>query len=187
VSGPFARLHGVFIARRAGQRLGAPAVEDSAVRFFERALELDSGFALAHASIANIYNNRYFGYDPNPAWEERAFVEIEKAIALDPNLAEAYQEKGDLTWTRANGFPHEAAAKLHRQAVGLKPSFVDPHNSLASIYMHVGLLDRALAEYDTALALDPTTTFAPPRIARIHWYQGSMRRPFANSTRCPTA
>jgi TolB-like protein/tetratricopeptide (TPR) repeat protein len=167
-----AYLHGVFIARRVGQRLGAPAVEDSAVRFFERALELDSGFALAHASIANIYNNRYFGYDPNPAWEERAFVEIEKAIALDPNLAEAYQEKGDLTWTRANGFPHEAAAKLHRQAAGLKPSFVDPHHSLGSIYMHVGLLDRALAEYETALALDPTTTFVPPRIARIHWYQG---------------
>lgn len=38
--------------------------------------------------------------------------------------------------------------------------------------MHVGLLDSALAEFNTALDLDPTTVFVPPRIARVHWYQG---------------
>lgn len=30
-------------------------------------------------------------------------------------------------------------------------------------------------QYDTALTLDPTTTFVPPRVARIHWYQGEVR------------
>jgi tetratricopeptide (TPR) repeat protein len=169
-------LHGVFLARRAAQQQPAPAVEDSAVRFFERAIELEPRFAVAHTEIAAIYTNRFFSYDPKPAWEERAFVAVEKALALDPNLAEAYQQKGNLIWTRANGFPHEAAAKLHHKAAALKPSLVDPHASLGSLYMHVGLLDLALAEYDTALALDPTTPFVPPRIARIHWYQGRYER-----------
>jgi tetratricopeptide (TPR) repeat protein len=114
----------------------------------------------------------YFNIAPDEAWAERAFVEIEKALSLDPDLAEAYQEKGDLTWTRARGFPHEAAAKLHRKAIALNPSLVDPHQSLGSLYMHIGLLDRALAEYDTALALDPASNFVPQRIARVHWYQG---------------
>ena len=148
------------------------AVADSAFALFERATELDSGFALAYAAAARVANTIYFNIDPTPIWEERAFVAIEKALALDPNLAEAHQEKGSHTWTRSKGFPHEASARLHRKALALKPSFVDPHNSLGSLYMHVGLLDRALAEYDTALALDPAGTFAPPRIPRVHWYQG---------------
>ena len=167
-----AYLRGSYVARQALLRQPALAIEDSAIALFERAIELDPRFALPHTEIAAMLTSRFFIRDPNPAWEERAFVEIEKALSLDPNLAEAYQQKGNLTWTKANGFPHEAAAKLHRKAAALKPSFVDPHASLGSLYMHVGLLDRALAEYDTALALDPTTTFVPPRIARIHWYQG---------------
>jgi len=165
-----AYLRGTFLMSR--RPVPARSVADSAIRFFELAVELDSGFALAHAAIARVANTLYFNTNPDPAWEERAFVEIEKALALDPNLAEAYHEKGSLTWTKARGFQHEASARLHRKASMLKPSFVEPHNALGSIYMHVGLLDRALAEYDSALALDPTTNFVPPRIARIHWYQG---------------
>ena len=51
--------------------------------------------------------------------------------------------------------------------------------------MHVGLLDRALAEYDTALALDPTTTFVPPRIPRVHWYQGKYTQALAEYDATP--
>ena len=174
VTGPAhdAYLHGLYFARRALQRATDRPLEDSAVRYFERALAIDPGYAVAHASIAEMYTRRFFNYDPNPKWEQRAFSEIEKALAIDPNLPEAYQAKGNLTWTRANAFPHEAAAKLHRRAATLKPSFVEPHQSLGSLYMHVGLLDSALAEYTTALDLDPTAVFVPPRIARVHWYQG---------------
>jgi serine/threonine-protein kinase len=180
-----AYLRGRFVQHRDGSGVQSAAREDSAVRWFERALELDPRFALAYTAIADTYGTRFFNYDPNPVWHERAFVAIEKALALDPNLAEAYQEKGDLLWTLANGFPHEAAAKLHRRAAKLKPSLVDPHQSLGSLYMHVGLLDRAMAEYDTALALDPGTTFVPPRIARVHWYQGDYARALAEYDAIP--
>jgi serine/threonine-protein kinase len=174
VSGPAhdAYLHGVYFARRAWQRPDSRAIEDSAIRYFQRALAIDPAYAVAHASIAEMYTRRFFNYDPNPEWEQRAFSEIEKALAIDPNLPEAYQAKGNLTWTRANAFPHEAAAKLHRRATALKPSFVEPHQSLGSLYMHIGLLDSALAEFATALDLDPATPLVPPRIARVHWYQG---------------
>jgi serine/threonine-protein kinase len=164
-----AYLRGRFLT--SGLGVVPPDVADSAIRLFEHALELDSSFALAHTAIASVANMVYFNYAPDESWAERAFVEIEKALSLDPNLAQAYQEKANLTWTRARGFPHAAAAKLHRKAIALNPSLVEPHQSLGSLYMHIGLLDRALAEYDTALALDPTSVFVPPRIARVHWYQ----------------
>jgi serine/threonine-protein kinase len=168
-----AYLRGTYLTRLADRQQGSRALDDSAIAYFDRAIELDPRFALPHTAIAAVLNSRYFIFDANPAWEERAFVEIEKALALDPNLAEAYQQKGVLIWTKTNGFPHEAAVRLHKKAAALKPSFVDPHGALGAIYMHVGLLDRALAEFDTALTLDPTTTYAPPRVARIHWYQGN--------------
>jgi len=171
-----AYLRGLYFERRAGQAQAERALQDSAVHYFERALADDPGLAVAHAAIAGIYYRRYFNVDPSPIWEERAFVAIEKALEIDPNLAEAYQQKGNLTWTRDKGFPHEAAAKLHRKAAALKPSLVDPYQSLGSIYMHVGVFDRALAAFDTALALDPTTSFVPPRVARIHLYQGKYEQ-----------
>jgi len=166
-----AYLRGRYFERRAQQQQPARALEDSALGYYGRALTLDSSLAVAHTSMAGIYFNRFFNVDPNPLWEERAFVAIEKALRLDPNLAEAYQQQGNLTWTQEKGFPHEAAAKLHRKAAALKPSLVEPYQSLGSIYMHVGLFDRALAVFDTALVLDPATRFVPPRIARIHLYQ----------------
>jgi len=167
-----AYLRGTYLASRLNRGRNQTALEDSAVRSFERASELDPSYALPHAAIAAIYQSRFFTADPRPAVEERAFVEVEKALALDPNLAEAYLQKGNLTWTRAKEFPHEAAVRLLRKAADLKPSLLAAHEALGSIYMHVGLLDRALAEYDTALTLDPTTTFTPGRIARVHWYRG---------------
>src|SRR6185503_16821990 len=120
-----AYLRGRFLQHRDGSGVARVAVQDSAIRWFERALELDPRLALAHTAIADTYSSRFFTDDPSPVWQERAFVAIEKALAIDPNLAEAYQEKGDLIWTLANGFPHEAAAKLHRRAARLKPSLVD--------------------------------------------------------------
>ena len=170
ISAHDAYLRGTLLAKRTP--VPSRAVADSAIRYFEQAIARDSTHALAHTAIANIANTIYFNYEPDPAWEYRAFAEIEKALAIDPTLAEAYQAKGNLIWTRARGFPHEAAARLHRRAIALKPGYAEAHSSLAIIYMHVGLFDRALAEYDSALALDPTMDIVPPRIARVHWYQG---------------
>jgi serine/threonine-protein kinase len=148
------------------------AAEDSAIAQYERAIALDPKFALSYAALASVYQGRFFNRDADRKWEEKAFVAIEKAMALDPELAETYQEKAKLIWTLSNGFPHEIAARLHKKALALKPSFAAPHFSLGALYMHTGLLDRALAEYDTALRLDPEQHDAPPRIARIHWFQG---------------
>jgi tetratricopeptide (TPR) repeat protein len=40
--------------------------------------------------------------------------------------------------------------------------------------MHTGLFEAALAQFDTAENLDPENSFAGPRIARIHYFQGKL-------------
>ncbi|WP_210433370.1 hypothetical protein, partial [Escherichia coli] len=53
-----AYLRGRFVQHRDGAGVGIVAREDSAIRWFERALELDPRFALAYAAIADIYRSR---------------------------------------------------------------------------------------------------------------------------------
>jgi adenylate cyclase len=103
--------------------------------------------------------------------ESKAYVAIEKALRLDPKLANAYVAKGNLSWTLSNGFPHEKAMKELKHALTLNPNLVEAHESLGGIYFHIGLLDEALRELRIALALDPASRFAKRRIPRVHWYQ----------------
>jgi TolB-like protein len=145
--------------------------KDKGIPYFERAVALDPGFAEAHAALAGQYVRKAFEKDPDRRWEQRAFVEIEKALALNPKLADAYLARANISWTLANHFPHERqAADLHR-AIELNPNLAAAHMSLASLYMHVGLFERALAEYRLALRIDPHNLDSLYRIPRIHLYQ----------------
>lgn len=150
--------------------------EDSALYYYERAIALDPRFPLPYVGMASVYHNRFFNFDASPRWEKLSFENIGKALRLDPNLAEAYQQRGNLLWTLSNGFPHVAASKLFHRALALKRSYADPHFSLGAIYMHAGLFDRALAQFDTGQDLDPENAFGAPRIARIHYYQGKREQ-----------
>jgi tetratricopeptide (TPR) repeat protein len=145
--------------------------KDESIPYFEKTVAIDPDFADAHAALAQQYARKSFESDPAREWERKALGEIEKALTLDPNLAEAYLARGTLTWTIANHFPHEKAAADFRRAIELNPSLGRAHSALASLYVHVGLLDRALEEYRLALRIDPHDLESAYRIPRIHLYQ----------------
>ena len=144
---------------------------DSAIVLFKKAVDLDSRFALAYASLGKAYTTIYFIYNPDPKVEAEAFVNIEKSLSIDPELAYAHSAKGDLSWTLSNGFPHEKAIKEYKRAIALNPNLVEAHEGLGSVYFHIGLFEQSLQELRTALILDPAGKFSRPRIARVHWYQ----------------
>ena len=178
-----AYLRGLFYRNAA--EAGTAAEGDSAIVFFQRATALDPDFALAHAALGRAYIFRLFQYDPSPRWQREAFVEIEKALAINPNLAEAYVARADLSWTRANGFRAEEAIRDLRRAIALKPNLKEAHGVLGRIYYHVGLLDEALRELRTNLDLDPTDFFPVARIAFTHWAQQKLDTALAEFTRTP--
>jgi serine/threonine protein kinase/TolB-like protein len=143
----------------------------TALTLFERATTLDPYFALAYAGVADASTRIFFGVDNDSIYEEKAFVALEKALALDPNLAEAYVIRANLSWNIANGFPHEKAFREHQRALAINPNLANAHASLAGHIIHIGLLDRAMDELQAALRLDPDNRFAEMRVARIYWYQ----------------
>jgi tetratricopeptide (TPR) repeat protein len=98
----------------------------------------------------------HYMYDPRKEWEDKAYAEVQKALALDPNLAEAYYARGLLAFTPSQGFQYEAAAADLRRAIEISPSLAGAHYWLAWLYNHGGLLDRALEEAKVAARLDPS-------------------------------
>ncbi|HSE98626.1 MAG TPA: protein kinase, partial [Blastocatellia bacterium] len=154
-----------YLAQQTGESLR------TAMTMFERAAALDPNFALAHAGLADASIRIFFGADTDKKYEERAFIALEKALALDPELAEAYVIRANLTWNIANRFPHERAYKEHQRALAINPNLASAHASLAGHIIHIGLFDKAMDALQTTLRLEPNNSFAPPRIARIYWYQ----------------
>lgn len=162
-------LRGYYFFRKAAAS-NRPLI-DSAILRFEKAVSLDPKFALAYAALGKAYTTLFFIFNTDSKLETNAYVAIEKALSLDPKLADAYVAKGNLSWTLPNGFPHEKAIKELKHAISLNPNLVEAHESLGSVYFHIGLLDESLRELRIALTLDPASRFARPRVARVHWYQ----------------
>ena len=145
--------------------------KDKSIPLFARAVELDPGFALAHAMLGVAYAKKAFEGDPEGTWRAKASAELEKALALDPAVPEAYLARGNVSWTHENGFPHEQAVADFHRALALDGNFAEAHAALAGIYYHVGLLDEALEQYRVALRIDPRNFDAAYRTPRIHLYQ----------------
>jgi tetratricopeptide (TPR) repeat protein len=143
---------------------------EAAIAKFDRAAALDPNFALAHVGAASAASILFFN-NSDRKYEEKAYVALQKAFNLNPNLARAYVIRGNLAWTLANGFPHERAIKDFRRALELDPHSAIAHRILGALLVHLGLFDQALDEFQSALKLEPNDLGARPRMARVYWFQ----------------
>jgi len=148
---------------------------ESAIKILEDVVNQNPSFAPAYAELARAYGIKanYFA----PEAEQRklnddAKVYVEKALALDPNLAEGHFVRGFLLWTHANRFPHEQAIQSDKRAVDLDPNLEQAHHHLGVMYFHIGLLDKADAELRQALAINPSDTLARFRLGSINLCRG---------------
>jgi tetratricopeptide (TPR) repeat protein len=165
-------LRGRFHAGRESPEEIAQAID-----FLERAVAADPTFAAAHAELARAYGQRLFYVAPGDrAVQERAFVEIERALALDPDLDAAFLSRGLLLWQPWNHFPHDRAIAAFRRVIAINPNSDEAHHQLGLVYLHVGLLDEAKREIDEAVRLNPANTLAHFREGVIALYGGNYSR-----------
>ena len=100
---------------------------------------------------------------PIPADEQKAFLAIEKALAINPDQAEAYLARGQIVWNVRNGFQHDRAIADLRRAVANNPSLAEAYVEFGKVYYHIGMTDESIAANDEALRLDPLATVAARR------------------------
>ena len=160
---------------------------DRAIEALNRAVTDDPEFAGGWAQLAQAYVWKLFLFAPNEKdLHEKAYVAVEKALALEPELPEAYLARGRLLWTPANHFPHDKAIQEYRRALALNPSLDEARNQLALVLSHVGLLDEALAELDKALAANPSNNLARFRVGEVLLFQGKHEQALTALRNVPT-
>lgn len=127
-----------------------------ALAYFDQALTEDSGYALAWAGRANGLSvlARYPGADPDTLLP-RADSAVRRALALEPDLAEAHLARGRLHMYRREG---PAALRDFRRAIGLKPSFAAAHAWLGKLLLSLGRPDAAVEASRRSVELDPMST-----------------------------
>ncbi|MBA3342837.1 MAG: protein kinase [Gemmatimonadaceae bacterium] len=149
---------------------------ERAISLLERAVSQDPTFAPALAALGAAYVEKFFTYDPDEEWEERAFVAIEKARAIDPGLAKIYVVKGSLLWTRERRFPHEDAIDEFRRALAIDSDNVEALNELGKILFHVGRLDEAVRVLERTLEIDSAFINSRFRLALAEMLRGNYAR-----------
>ncbi len=149
---------------------------ERAIELFERATKEDPTFAPAFAALAAAYVEKSFTYDAEEEWEERAFVAVEKARAIDPGLARIYVVKGSLLWTRARRFPHADAIDEFRRALEIDPDNVEALNELGRVLFHIGRLDESVTALERSLDIDSAFINARFRLGYTEMVRGNYAR-----------
>jgi DNA-binding winged helix-turn-helix (wHTH) protein/TolB-like protein/tetratricopeptide (TPR) repeat protein len=126
------------------------------VECFRRAVELDPGYALAYAGLADAYNvlgSYGLAQPPTEDGARRARDAADRALEIDDALPEAHASLGSIRLYH-DGDPAGAEGEL-RRAVELNPSYATAHHWLSDCLAMLGRQDEALAEIERAQQLDP--------------------------------
>ncbi len=151
---------------------GSEQIADDAVANAEKAIALDPEFAEAYVALASACVGKIFAWGGGAAYDEKAFVALGRAMALKPDLADAYWVRGSLYFTKLHNFDIARAVADYRRAVQLNPNSAEAHHLLGSEYTHSGLHEKAIAEYRASLLLDPHQGGSKFRIGRAMWQSG---------------
>jgi len=164
-----------------------PPDNQDAIKLFEQAVATDPTFASAYAELSRAYTikARYVASDAERKTSyEDAEVAVDKALAINPNLAEGHFARGLMLWTPYKRFPHAQAIQSYRRAIELDPNFDEAHHQLGFIYLHIGMLNKAQQEIEKALAINPGNTLARYRLGVIDMCRAKYAEAFQifNST-----
>jgi serine/threonine-protein kinase len=148
----------------------APEDCNAAIEHFQRAIELDPNFALAHDGLGASYVNRVFKGLGGAEDFERAEVAFGKALSIDPQLIEARMLMVFVyLWRGEKQKAREEVARARKEA----PDEAVVHFVKATLHRLDGEYGRALRSYDRLVRLDPAAhVVASYNRAIVHMYLG---------------
>jgi len=139
----------------------------NAIHYYEQALQLDPGFALAYCGLADTYG---WAGGQTLAGREAWPKEIEfaqKALELDPNLAEAHLAMGTALFCVLD--PHGSEKELDR-AVKLNPNLALLYDQYGWTFGQMGRHDESIAAEKKALELDPLNSLFNTDLAFFYYW-----------------
>ncbi len=134
-----------------------------AAQMFERAIQLDSGFALAYAELSKAHSALYFhGHDRTETSPSLAKAAVDRALELQPTLPDAHLALGYYHYWCRQEFGHALAEfaiaerDLHDDARVLAV--------VAGVLKRQGKMEQAVEHYKRAFELSPQDASLPHEI-----------------------
>ena len=129
----------------------------SAAQHLARAVECDSEFALAHATLSYVSMHIHWEFDSRRVWLDHAEYHCRRALTIDPALPEGHSARAFILWSPAKNFQHAEAIAALERVLAAQPNNERAHNRMATICWHIGRFEEALAAHDRARQSNPKT------------------------------
>ncbi|HVN17968.1 MAG TPA: winged helix-turn-helix domain-containing protein [Dongiaceae bacterium] len=153
---------------------------DMAAKYYERATQLDPSYALAWVGLSRARNwQANTGLIPAEEGHRLAREAVERALTLNPNLAQAHAQMARIRELVDFDLAGEDASI--RRAIALDPG--DPENvrMAASLAEMLGRLDEALQLGRRAVDLDPLNARSCENLGETEFLMGQLDEAAANS------
>jgi eukaryotic-like serine/threonine-protein kinase len=140
-----------------------------ALDYYQQAVEEQPDYARAYVAIAQAWNN----WGPEgPEKLPNAKAAIDKALSLDPDLAEAHLlraqiAEGSWNWSQAE--------QEYKRAVQLNPNSADAHDAYGHYLDAMGQLDEGMKQYRLAQELDPGKDHLLGALLDQHQYERAIQ------------
>jgi TolB-like protein/DNA-binding winged helix-turn-helix (wHTH) protein len=146
---------------------------DVAAKYFERATQLDPGFALAWVWLSHArYRQADSGRVPTEEGHRLAREAVDRALALDPNLAVAHDQMGDMK--QLVDFDWAGADASYQRAIALEPGNATFLGSAAQSAVIFGRFDEALKLARRVVELDPLNARLRVGLGQIKYWMGAL-------------
>jgi non-specific serine/threonine protein kinase len=138
---------------------------EAARQMFARAIEIDPGYARAHAGVADCHSVLYLHWDASEDNLTQASAASRKALELDPGLAEAHAAHG-LAVSLSKRY--DEARDEFEAAIRLNPNLFEAHYFYARTCVQQGKLAEGTQLFEQACRIRPEDYQAPLVVAGVY-------------------
>jgi TolB-like protein/class 3 adenylate cyclase len=143
---------------------------NKAIEHFRRALEVDPQFARASAGLAEAFNMLgYWNFLPPSSAFPEAKRAAERALEIEPNLAEARSALGFITYEYE--WRYSDSEREPAEAVRTNPNSADARLWYAEFLIVMGRFAEAREQLDRAAEADPLSVRLVVDVATWYWFQ----------------
>jgi TolB-like protein/Tfp pilus assembly protein PilF len=146
---------------------------DYAIEMFGRAIERDPNYALAHAGLADAHSFHFMYGSGKQQHLESAMSASQKALDIDPKLADAHAARG-LAVSLSQRY--DEAEREFEEAIRLCPSLFEAYYFYARTCHAQGKHDKAAEFYEKASRANPEDYQAPILLAQAYHAIGELEK-----------
>jgi serine/threonine protein kinase/Tfp pilus assembly protein PilF len=159
------QAHDLYLKGRFEYNKGSPSSFERAIEYYTKALAQDPNYAYAYAGLSRAYARLATMTVPRADVIAKATEAANKAMAIDPRLAEAHTSLGFIK--QLYDWDWAGAEKEFRIAIQCNPRDSDPRFFYAGLLLDLLRLQESLEQIAEAEKVDPLSPMVP-------WYRSAV-------------